>query len=140
MLPDTAFPKSAYWLNGADPLQWLHFKHQIAKGNSYMNVGFIGTGKISSAVVEGLCRSDLEDLSIRLSPRSEQTSRKLAQTYASVERCAGNQQVLDESNLVCLAVRPNDARQVLKELVFREDHTVVSFVPFLLKADSSISK
>ena len=100
-----------------------------------MNLGFIGTGKISSAVVEGLCRSDLEDLSIRLSPRNEQASRTLAQTYANVKRCASNQQVLDASDLVCLAVRPNDAQQVLKGLVFREDHTVVSFVPFLLKAD-----
>lgn len=100
-----------------------------------MKLGFIGTGKISSAVVEGLCNSDLEDLCVRLSPRNEQTARTLAQTYANVERCPCNQQVLDESDLVCLAMRPNDAQQVLKELVFREDHTVVSFVPFLLQAD-----
>jgi pyrroline-5-carboxylate reductase len=100
-----------------------------------MELGFIGTGKISSAVVEGLCTSDRGNLSIRLSPRNERTSRTLAQTYTNVERCASNQQVLDESDLVCLAVRPNDAQQVLKELVFREDHTVVSFVPFLLKKD-----
>ena len=86
-----------------------------------MNVGFIGTGKISSAVVEGLCRSDVAELSIRLSPRNAQTSQALAQVYANVERCASNQQVLDASELVCLAVRPNDARQVLKGLVFRED-------------------
>jgi pyrroline-5-carboxylate reductase len=100
-----------------------------------MKIGFIGTGKISSAVVEGLCRSDLENLLIRLSPRNEQISKTLAQRYANVERCASNQQVLDESDVVCLALRPNDAQQALQELVFREDHTVVSFVPFLLKAD-----
>jgi pyrroline-5-carboxylate reductase len=100
-----------------------------------VKLGFIGTGKISSAVVEGLCRSDLEHLSIRLSPRNEQVSRTLAQTYADVERCTSNQQVLYESELVCLAVRPHDARPVLKDLTFREDHTVVSFVPFLPKAD-----
>ena len=100
-----------------------------------MKLGFIGTGKISMAVVEGLCHSDLEGLSIRLSPRNEQTSRTLAQTYANVDRCPSNQQVLDQSDIICLAVRPDDARNVLKELVFREDHTVVSFVPFLVKAD-----
>lgn len=111
------------------------FDRQMVKGSPYMKIGFIGTGKISSAVVDGLCRSTIADLSIRLSPRNEQTSRLLAQTYANVDRCPSNQQVLDESDLVCLAVRPNDAQQVLQELVFREDHTVVSFVPFLLKAD-----
>ena len=100
-----------------------------------MRLGFIGTGKISSAVVAGLCTSEYTDLSIRLSPRNEQISQTLAQSYANVERCASNQQVLDESGVVCLALRPNDAQQALQELVFREDHTVVSFVPFLLKAD-----
>ena len=100
-----------------------------------MKLGFIGTGKISMAVVEGLCHSRLEGLSISVSPRGVQTSRTLAQTYANVERCLSNQQVLDQSDIVCLAVRPDDARAVLQELVFREDHTVVSFVPFLVKAD-----
>jgi len=100
-----------------------------------VKLGFIGTGKISKAVVEGLCNSDLEGLSIRLSPRNEQTSRTLAQTFANVERCSSNQQVLDQSGIICLAVRPDDARKVLEELSFREDHTVVSLVPFLVQAD-----
>jgi pyrroline-5-carboxylate reductase len=39
--------------------------------------------------------------------------------------------VLDESDIVCLAVRPKDAWRVLRELVFREDHRVVSFVTLL---------
>ncbi|MCH7225383.1 NAD(P)-binding domain-containing protein [Haloferula sp. A504] len=96
-----------------------------------MKIGFIGTGKISAAVVEGLCRSRLEGLSIRVSPRNERTSAELARSHAAVRRCGDNQQVLDESDIVCLAVRPKDARRVLRELVFREDHRVVSFVTFL---------
>jgi len=100
-----------------------------------MKLGFIGTGKISSAVVEGLCSSDLENLLIRLSPRNEQASMALTRAYANCERCASNQQVLDQSDLVCLALRPDHAQTVLQELVFREDHTVISFIPFLLMAD-----
>jgi len=100
-----------------------------------VKLGFIGTGKISKAMVEGLCSSGLEGLSIRLSPRNEQISRTLAQTFGNVERCSSNQQVLDQSGIICLAVRPDDARKVLEELAFREDHTVVSLVPFLVQTD-----
>ncbi len=48
-----------------------------------MKLGFIGTGKISSAVVQGLCTSELQDLSIMLSPRNEQTAEMLSQTKSS---------------------------------------------------------
>lgn len=107
----------------------------FSQGKSTVKLGFIGTGKISKAVVEGLCCSGMEGLSIGLSPRNEQTSQTLARTYANVERCTSNQQVLDQSEMICLAVRPDCARKVLNGLAFREDHTVVSFVPFLVKAD-----
>ena len=33
-----------------------------------MNLGFVGTGEISAAMVTGLCSGSTHDLSIRLSP------------------------------------------------------------------------
>jgi len=96
-----------------------------------MNIGFLGTGKITSAVVEGLCTSGINPISIALSPRNEETSQQLAQRFAPVERMESNQRVLDHSDIVCVAVRPNHAMDVLDQLVFRPDHTVVSFVSFL---------
>ncbi|NQV32869.1 MAG: hypothetical protein HQ515_09255, partial [Phycisphaeraceae bacterium] len=42
-----------------------------------------------------------------------------------------NQQVLDHADIVCVAVRPNHAVDVLSQLRFRDTHTVVSFVSFL---------
>jgi pyrroline-5-carboxylate reductase len=96
-----------------------------------MKLGFIGTGKITSAVVEGLCSSGIDGLSIALSPRNEATSRRLAQRFSHVQRMQDNQQVLDHANIVCVAVRPNQAADVLSQLHFREDHVVVSFVTFL---------
>ena len=96
-----------------------------------MRLGFIGTGKITSAVVEGLCTSDLDPLSIALSPRNDATSRRLAERFANVRRMQSNQLVLDHADIVCVAVRPNHAADALSSLRFRKDHTVVSFVPFL---------
>ena len=93
-----------------------------------MNVGFIGVGTITEAVVTGLCEAEVPGLSIVLSPRSVDRSRKLSERYAAVEVAADNQQVLDRSELVFLAVRPQDAHAVLGALGFRRDLKVVSFI------------
>ena len=42
-----------------------------------------------------------------------------------------NQEVLDRSDVVLLAVRPGVAAGILRELHFREDHTVLSFIPVI---------
>ena len=42
-----------------------------------MKLGFIGTGKITSSVVTGICRSKVSFKKILLSPRNRNTARKL---------------------------------------------------------------
>ena len=42
-----------------------------------MKLGFIGTGKITSAVVTGICGSKISFKKILLSPRNKNVSRKL---------------------------------------------------------------
>ena len=42
-----------------------------------MKLGFIGTGKITSAVVTGICRSKISFKKILLSPRNRNIARKL---------------------------------------------------------------
>jgi len=93
-----------------------------------MNVGFIGVGTITEAVVTGLCEAEVPGVSILLSPRSVDRSRRLSERYAAVQVAADNQQVLDRSELVFLAVRPQDAADVLGALRFRRDLKVVSFI------------
>ena len=93
-----------------------------------MNVGFIGVGTITEAVVTGLCEAGARGLSILLSPRNRERSRNLSERHAAVEVAANNQQVLDRSDLVFLAVRPQDAGKVLGALGFRRDLKVVSFI------------
>ena len=99
-----------------------------------MKVGFIGIGKIASAVVEGLCTSKANALEIFLSPRNATASAYLAGKYPAVRRMENNQEVLDKSDIVIIAVRPADAIDILKTLSFQTRHTVISLIP-LLKYD-----
>lgn len=96
-----------------------------------MRIGFIGVGNIAAALVEGLCTSGLAGLDIFLSPRNAARSAALAARYPHVRRLGSNQEVLDQSEIVFLSVRPVIAPGVLKELQFREDHIVVSLIALL---------
>lgn len=100
-----------------------------------MQIGFIGVGKITNAIVEGLCTSSIEDTQIYLSPRNEANARRLAEKYAQVERLESNQQVIDRSDIVFIAVRPAVALEVLHTLTFREKQIVVSLIPLLKRAE-----
>jgi len=115
---------------------WEIIKCNKRKANSKatMQIGFIGVGKITNALVEGLCTSAVTDLQINLSPRSEVTASRLADKYAQVQRMESNQEVADQSEIVFIAVRPKDALEVLQALKFRQHQVVVSLVP-LLKRD-----
>ena len=100
-----------------------------------MRIGFIGVGKIASAITEGLCTSGLTGLEIFLSPRSEATATMLAAKFPGVKRLGSNQEVLDRASIVIVSVRPAAAAEVLSALRFREDHTVISVVALLKYAD-----
>lgn len=93
-----------------------------------MTLGIVGVGTIAVAVVEGL-QSASDNNRIVLSPRNSQRASLLASRFANVEVAPTNQAVLDASELVLLAVRPQIAHAVLSELQFRPDHRVVSFIP-----------
>lgn len=95
-----------------------------------MNIGFIGTGKIAGAVVESICTSSLEDYRIYLSPRNEIKSRELASRYENISRENNNQAVIDNSEIVFLAVRPALFKEVVSLLNFRAEQKIVSLIPF----------
>ena len=96
-----------------------------------MHIGFIGVGKITGAIVEGLCTSPIANTQIFLSPRNGANAQRLTDKYAQVQRLDSNQQVIDQSDIVFIAVRPAVAVDVLQKLVFRENQVVVSLVPLL---------
>ena len=93
-------------------------------------IGFLGTGRIASAVVEGLMRAaGPAAFSVTVSPRNAERAAALADTFPGVSVAADNQAVLDRSRVVFLCVRPQAAVDVLAPLAFRPDQTVVSLIP-----------
>jgi pyrroline-5-carboxylate reductase len=93
-----------------------------------MTLGFIGVGTIAAAIVEGL-QSTPASGPIVLSPRNARVAARLATQFADVRVAPTNQAVLDASDLVVIAVRPQIAHEVLSELRFRQEHLVVSLIP-----------
>ena len=96
-----------------------------------MQLGFIGTGEITSSIVTGLSSSGATAHSIWLSPRNSATANGLANRFQGISVASCNQEVLDHSDTIVIAVRPSVARSVLSELRFRPDHQVISLVSAL---------
>ena len=102
----------------------------MAAQTSEVRLGFIGTGNIASAVVEGFCTSGTP-CQILLSPRNERKGLDLEARFPQVRRATSNQAVLDRSQVVLLGLRPGVAPDILKDLRFSADHTVLSFIPVI---------
>lgn len=93
-----------------------------------MNLGFVGTGHITVAMVEGLCAAPLPGERIVVSPRNAANAAMLAERFANVTVARDNQGVVDTSDVIFLAVRPPVASEVVGALRFRPEQTVISLV------------
>lgn len=103
-----------------------------------MNIGILGTGVISSSLVKGFCEDEFSASNIHfyLSPRNKEKAASLKESYPSqVTVCKDNQEVLDNSEWVILALLPRHAEEVLSCLKFRNEHKVLT-----LMSDHSIAK
>ena len=91
-------------------------------------IGFVGVGTISEAVIRAMCtRSAMSDTLV-LSPRSERRSRSLADEFEACVRVESNQEVIDRSEIVVLAMRPQQLDEALAGLMFRESQVIASFI------------
>jgi pyrroline-5-carboxylate reductase len=109
------------------PLRHLAFELPETIKMISMTVGFIGTGTIAAAIVTGLS-SDGARPAIRLSPRNAGIAAGLAGRFDNVAVCASNQKVLDSSDTLVLAVRPQVAEAVLSEIRFSSGQNVISLI------------
>ena len=93
-----------------------------------MNLGFIGTGKITSSVVTGICRSKISFKKIILSPRNRNIAKKLKKKFRKVSIAKNNQEIVNSCNWVFLAVTPTVGQKIIKNLKFKPRQTIVSFI------------
>lgn len=100
-----------------------------------MKLGFIGSGHITTAIVTGLLTASKRPQGVILSPRNAARSAALAARFPQVVVAENNQRVVDDSDWVFLAVRPQVAREVLTPLRFRPGHKVVSLIAAFSTAD-----
>ena len=93
-----------------------------------MNLGFIGTAKIASSVIEGICTSKISFKKIFISPRNKNIAKSLKNKFRKVIIAKDNQQIVDKCNWVFLSVTPTVGEKIIKELKFKSNQTIISFI------------
>lgn len=89
-------------------------------------LGIIGVGHFASYLVEGFFNAAAEN-KILLSPRSHDRSQLLAQKF-NCEVAIDNQDVIDRSDIIILAMKPKDLKSVIGDLNFTDKKLVISVV------------
>ena len=93
-----------------------------------MNLGFIGTGKISSSVITGICNSSIKYNKIIISFRNKNISKSLKKKFKKIVIEKNNQKIVDKCNWIFLAVTPTVGEKMIKDLKFRSKQTIISFI------------
>ena len=93
-----------------------------------MKLGFIGTGKISSSVITGICGSNISFNKILVSPRNRSVAQNLAKKFKKVFIGKSNQEIVNSCKWIFLAVTPTVGEKIIKDLKFRSNQTVISFI------------
>jgi len=89
-----------------------------------LRIGFVGVGAIAAAVAEAILRR-VDGAEALLSPRSAQRSAALARDFPGARVAADNRAVVDGSDVVFVAVLPDQVEAVCGALAFRDDQVVV---------------
>jgi pyrroline-5-carboxylate reductase len=93
-----------------------------------MRLGFIGTGKIASSVIIGICNSNIKYKQIIISPRNKKIALSLKKKFKKIIISKTNQEIVDKSDWVFLSVTPSVGEKIIKDLKFRQiKKSLVSF-------------
>jgi pyrroline-5-carboxylate reductase len=93
-----------------------------------MKLGFIGTGKIASSVITGICNSNISFKKIIISSRNKAISKKLKKKFKKVNIAENNQEIVNKCNWVFLSVTPTIGKKIIKDLRFKTNQTIISFI------------
>ena len=93
-----------------------------------MKIGFIGTGQITKAVVNGILKSKTKIKNIYISERNIKISRVLRSKNKKIKIIKNNQEIINKSDWIFLAVTPIVGNKILKNLKFDKNKLVISFI------------
>ena len=93
-----------------------------------MNLGFIGTGKITSSVIIGIFQSNIKFNKIIISPRNKRVAKYLKRRFNRIIIAKNNQEIIDRCNWVFLGITPKVGKKIIKKLNFITNQTIISFI------------
>ena len=93
-----------------------------------MNLGFIGTGNITSDVVSGISKSKISYSRIILSPRNIKKAQYLKKKFKKISIAKNNQEVINASDWIFIGVLPKVGEKILSKLIFKQKQIVISFM------------
>ena len=93
-----------------------------------MKLGFIGTGKIASSVITGICNSNILFNKICISPRNKEIAHTLKKKFKKIYIAKNNQEIVDNCDWVFLSITPIIGKKIIKDLEFRSSQTIISFI------------
>ena len=93
-----------------------------------MKLGFIGTGEITKAVVSGIISSNIKFKRIYISKRNSKISNQLQKKNSKIIIDSDNQNIIENSDWIFLAITPNVAIKILEKLKFKKKQTIISFI------------
>ena len=93
-----------------------------------MKIGFIGTGHISKSVINGILGSKLKINKIIVSKRNSKISSELKRKSKKIKISTDNQDIINQSNWVFLAITPKIGKIILPKLKFKKGQTIISFI------------
>jgi pyrroline-5-carboxylate reductase len=93
-----------------------------------MNLGFIGTGKISSSIIFGIFKSKLKVRKVYISSRNRSLAKKLNKKYSKIKVLNDNQEIINKSSIVFLGITPKVGNQILSKLNFAKYKKIISLI------------
>tara|TARA_B100001063_G_scaffold75119_1_gene69384 strand:+ start:977 stop:1744 length:768 start_codon:yes stop_codon:yes gene_type:complete len=100
-----------------------------------MKLGFIGTGKISSSVITGISKSTINYDKIFISSRNKINAKRLKKRFKKIFIEKDNQKIVDKCNWVFLSVTPSVGEKILKNLKFKSNQTIISFISTITSSE-----
>ena len=80
------------------------------------NIGFIGCGKMASAIIKGLIKSDFSKPEELLATQAEREGLEAKSKELGIEVILDNKELVKRSDVVIIAVKPNQVEGVLDEI------------------------
>jgi pyrroline-5-carboxylate reductase len=93
-----------------------------------MKLGFIGTGKIASAVITGICNSKIPYKNIIISHRNKSIAQSLKKKFKKIIISKNNQEIVNSCDWIFLSVTPAVGEKIIKDLKFKSAQTIISFI------------